>query len=161
MSDLRPNAGIAPKDQRRHSLTEFTETVNTPNTILHPQILIGSSAGTYRRFRQASVSESEEVVGRVTNLPTVPPATILTIHTDPRPNAPSSLHLTNSSFLKKQRMMRLNASLDQRRRRYPRVSHLRTRPMSTRFSQSVVLYPKPAESKSQTKTLFASDPING
>ena len=46
MSDLHSKAGIASRDQRRHSLTDFTESVSTPNTMPPHKNLIRSSTGT-------------------------------------------------------------------------------------------------------------------
>jgi len=73
MSDLHSKAGTPSREQRRHSLTDFTETVSIPTSIPHHSVLTGSSTGTCRRFRQTSVSESEEVAARVRNLLTASP----------------------------------------------------------------------------------------
>ena len=133
MSDLHSKASTAPRDQRRHSSTDFVENVSTSNNP-HHKILIRSSTGTSRRFRQTSVPESEEVAGWVRNIPITSPAMTLTIHIDLHLNAPSSLHSSNLSILNERRMKRSNAPLDRRRHHYPRISRPRTRPMSTQFS---------------------------
>lgn len=70
MSDLRSRTGTPSREQRRHSLTEFTETVSTLKNIPRRKILIRLSTGTRRRIPQTALSESEEVTGRVRNLPT-------------------------------------------------------------------------------------------
>ena len=68
MSDLNSKAGTTAREHRRHSFTEFPQTVGTPDFIPHHKTSIGSPTGTCQRFSRTSLPESEEVIRRVRSL---------------------------------------------------------------------------------------------
>jgi len=160
MSDLRSEANTIPREQRRHSSTDFPQTVSTLPGISRHKTLTESPTGTRRRFHQTSFSESEEVAGRVRSLPTTPAMT-LTVPIGPHPHDLSSLPLNKSGFLEKQGMKRLTNSLDLRRHHYPRVFQMGTKPTLMKFSKNAAHCPRLAENKLQTRILLASGLTSG
>lgn len=109
MSDLHSKASTASRDQRRHS-ADVIENVSIPNNPPRHKTLIRSSTGTSRRICQTSVSESEEVVGRVRNLSITPPSHDFNHSYRPppqRPFVPSFEQLQHSRRAKDEEIDRL------------------------------------------------------
>lgn len=71
MSDLQSKPGTTSSEQRRHSFTEFRETVSLLSRAPCHEVLTRSPAETYRRFRQTPVPEGQEVTGWVCDPPSV------------------------------------------------------------------------------------------
>ena len=82
MSNLHSKTSTPSREQRRHS-ADFTKAVSILPRIYRHNLLTGRPTGTWRRVRQTSIPESQEVARWVRNLTTAPPS-----HNSDHPDSP-------------------------------------------------------------------------